>query len=84
MRKCFEKIKSDFEQFASRLDNLVEVTFIPISALKGDNVVDKSENMDWYQGSTLLYHLETVYIGGSENHIDPRFPVQWVIRPQRR
>ncbi|MFT5467444.1 MAG: sulfate adenylyltransferase subunit 1 [Verrucomicrobiales bacterium] len=80
--ESFTKIKADFEDFASRLENLVEVTFIPISALKGDNVVDKSENMPWYQGSTLLYHLETVYIGGGENHIDARFPVQWVIRPQ--
>lgn len=80
--KAFKKIKHDFEDFASRLENLVEVTFIPISALKGDNVVDKSENMPWYQGSTLLYHLETVYIGAGENHIDARFPVQWVIRPQ--
>ncbi len=79
---AFEKIKEDFEDFASRLENLVEVTFIPISALKGDNVVDKSKNMDWYQGPTLLYHLETVYIGAQENHVDARFPVQWVIRPQ--
>lgn len=78
---AFEKIKSDFEDFASRLENLVEVTFIPISALKGDNVVEKSENMPWYQGATLLYHLETVYIGAGENHVDARFPVQWVIRP---
>jgi sulfate adenylyltransferase subunit 1 len=78
----FRRIKHDFEQFASRLENLVEVTFIPISALNGDNVVDKSKNMPWYMGPPLLYHLETVYIGAQENHVDPRFPVQWVIRPQ--
>ncbi|MEM1295324.1 MAG: sulfate adenylyltransferase subunit CysN [Verrucomicrobiota bacterium] len=78
----FEKIKEEFEDFASRLENLVEVTFIPISALKGDNVVDKSDKMPWYQGPPLLYHLETVYIGANENHVDARFPVQWVIRPQ--
>ncbi|MGB0335326.1 MAG: sulfate adenylyltransferase subunit 1 [Opitutales bacterium] len=77
----FNKIVEDFKNFASRLDNIVEVTFIPASALLGDNIVDKSENMPWYQGSTLLYHLETVYIGADENHIDARFPVQWVIRP---
>ncbi|MEM9157996.1 MAG: sulfate adenylyltransferase subunit CysN [Verrucomicrobiota bacterium] len=77
----FEKIKADFAKFASRLDNMVEVTFIPISALQGDNVVDKSENMPWYQGPSLLYHLETVYVGTGENHVDARFPVQWVIRP---
>ena len=78
----FEEIKEAFQCFASRLDNLVEMTFIPISALKGDNVVDKSEAMKWYQGPTLLYHLETVYVGTTENHVEARFPVQWVIRPQ--
>jgi sulfate adenylyltransferase subunit 1 len=78
----YRRIKHDFEQFASRLENLVEVTFIPMSALNGDNVVDKSKNMPWYMGPPLLYHLETVYIGAQENHVDPRFPVQWVIRPQ--
>jgi sulfate adenylyltransferase subunit 1 len=77
----FDKIVADFKQFASRLDNIVEVTFIPASALLGDNIVDKSENMPWYQGPTLLYHLETVYIGADENHVEARFPVQWVIRP---
>ncbi len=77
----FNKIVDDFKSFASRLDNIVEVTFIPASALMGDNIVDKSENMPWYQGPTLLYHLETVYIGADENHVEARFPVQWVIRP---
>ena len=80
-QETYERIKTDFESFASRLDNLVEITFIPISALQGDNVVDKSSNMPWYQGPALLYHLETVYVGAQENHVDPRFPVQWVIRP---
>ena len=77
----FNKIVDDFKGFASRLDNIVDVTFIPASALIGDNIVDKSKNMPWYQGPTLLYHLETVYIGADENHVEARFPVQWVIRP---
>lgn len=77
----YEKIVDDFRKFASRLDSLVEVMAIPISALHGDNVVDKSERMPWYHGPTLLYHLETVYIGSDHNHVDARFPVQWVIRP---
>ncbi len=79
--ETYNGIVEDFKKFASRLDNIVEVTFIPASALLGDNIVDKSGNMPWYQGPTLLYHLETVYIGSDENHIDARFPVQWVIRP---
>ena len=78
---AFNKIVDDFKCFASRLDNIVDVTFIPASALIGDNIVDKSKNMPWYQGPTLLYHLETVYIGADENHVEARFPVQWVIRP---
>jgi sulfate adenylyltransferase subunit 1 len=78
---AYNKIVADFKSFASRLDNIVDVTFIPASALIGDNIVDKSENMPWYQGPTLLYHLETVYIGADENHVEARFPVQWVIRP---
>ena len=76
----FNEIVKEYEAFASRLGNIVDIEPIPISALNGDNVVDKSKNMDWYQGSTFLYHLENVYIGGEENHVDPRFPVQWVIR----
>jgi sulfate adenylyltransferase subunit 1 len=79
--EVYQKIVQDFRNFASRLDNIVEITDIPISALNGDNVVDKSENMPWYQGPTFLYHLEHVYVGGEENHVDARFPVQWVIRP---
>jgi sulfate adenylyltransferase subunit 1 len=79
--EVYNKIIADFREFASRLDNIVEITDIPISALNGDNVVDKSEHMPWYQGPTFLYHLEHVYVGGEENHVDARFPVQWVIRP---
>lgn len=77
----FNKIKQDFEDFASKLD-VQDVQFIPISALKGDNVVNRSEQMDWYEGSTLLYTLENIHIGSDHNHIDCRFPVQTVIRPQ--
>ncbi|MEM6911275.1 MAG: GTP-binding protein [Verrucomicrobiota bacterium] len=80
-QEAYQQIVDDFKQFATRLSNLVDMTFIPISALHGDNVVDKSENMPWYQGPSLLYHLENVYVGGSENHVEARFPVQWVIRP---
>jgi sulfate adenylyltransferase subunit 1 len=79
--EIYNRIIEDYRDFASRLDNIVEITDIPISALNGDNVVDKSEHMPWYQGPTLLYHLEHVYVGGEENHVDARFPVQWVIRP---
>lgn len=63
------------------MDNIVDIEFIPASALIGDNIVDKSQNMPWYQGPTLLYHLESVYIGADANHVDARLPVQWVIRP---
>ncbi|MEX0326405.1 MAG: sulfate adenylyltransferase subunit CysN [Puniceicoccaceae bacterium] len=76
----FNEIVEDYKDFASRLD-IPQITFMPISALLGDNVVSKSENMPWYQGPSLLYHLETVYIGPDANHVDARFPVQWVIRP---
>ena len=77
----YNEIVAAFKKFASRLDNIVEVTFIPVSALLGDNIVDKSDNMPWYQGPTMLYHLETVYIGTDQNHVEARMPVQWVIRP---
>ncbi|MFO7724595.1 MAG: sulfate adenylyltransferase subunit CysN [Oceanipulchritudo sp.] len=76
----FEEIVRDYKDFASRLD-IPQITFIPISALHGDNVVNRSENMPWYEGSSLLFHLETVYIGPDANHIDARLPVQWVVRP---
>jgi bifunctional enzyme CysN/CysC len=77
----FEVIKADFMEFAARL-NVQDITFIPVSALKGDNVVHRSESLWWYDGSPLLSHLESVYIGSDENLIDPRFPVQYVIRTQ--
>jgi bifunctional enzyme CysN/CysC len=76
----FDEIVEEFDAFAARLE-LPDVTFIPISALLGDNVVDRSEAMPWYQGPPLLYHLEHVHIASDRNLIDVRFPVQWVIRP---
>ena len=75
----FDEIVEEFDAFAARLE-LPDVTFIPISALLGDNVVDRSEAMPWYQGPPLLYHLEHVHIASDRNLIDVRFPVQWVIR----
>jgi bifunctional enzyme CysN/CysC len=80
--KMFNEIVSEFRSFAKKL-NVSDITYIPISALKGDNVVDKSENTDWYNGSTLLHHLETVKVDASDNIIDFRFPVQYVIRPNQ-
>lgn len=77
----YESIIESFKSFSSRLGNFIDVTFIPICALNGDNVVDRSDKMNWYSGSTLLYHLESVYIGSDRNHVQARFPVQWVIRP---
>jgi sulfate adenylyltransferase subunit 1 len=82
-QEAFEKIKSDFEDFASKLE-IKDVHFIPISALNGDNVVDRSENMDWYEGSTLMHLLENIHIGSDQNHVDCRFPVQFVVRPQSK
>jgi bifunctional enzyme CysN/CysC len=79
-RGVFERIREDFSEFAAKLETR-DITFIPISALKGDNVVEHSTNMPWYKGSPLLYHLETVHIASDRNLIDVRFPVQWVIRP---
>ena len=76
----FERIKKDYEAFASQLE-ITDVHFLPISALKGDNVVDVSKNMDWYKGSTLMYLLENLHIANDQNHSDARFPVQYVIRP---
>ncbi len=76
----FEELKADYLKFADRLD-IEELHFIPMSALKGDNVVEKSERMPWYQGSTLMYLLENVHVAAERNHADFRFPVQWVNRP---
>ncbi|MBN8696536.1 MAG: sulfate adenylyltransferase subunit CysN [Bacteroidetes bacterium] len=78
--EVFEAIKKDYEAFASKLD-ITDVHFLPISALKGDNVVDQSKNMPWYKGSTLMYLLENLHIANDQNHSDARFPVQYVIRP---
>ena len=79
-KTVFDKIVSDFKAFSSKLE-IKDIQFIPISALKGDNVVNRSKNMDWYEGSTLMYHLENVHISSDYNHVDCRFPVQSVIRP---
>jgi len=79
----FDKIKSDFESFSSKLE-IKDIHFIPISALDGDNVVDRSKNMDWYEGSTLMHLLENIHIGSDQNHVDCRFPVQFVVRPQSK
>ena len=76
----YNEIVADYKEFASRLE-VPHIDFIPVSALLGDNVVERSANMDWYRGSPLLYTLETMYIGNEHNHVDARFPVQWVIRP---
>lgn len=78
--EAYSKIQDDFEHFASKLD-INDLSFIPISALLGDNVVSRSENMSWYEGPTLMYYLENVHIGSDHNFIDTRFPVQMVIRP---
>jgi sulfate adenylyltransferase subunit 1 len=80
-KKAYEKIKYDFEAFASKLE-IKDIHFIPISALKGDNVVDRSDKMNWYEGSTLMHHLENIHIGSDHNHVDCRFPIQFVVRPQ--
>ncbi len=75
------QIKKEIENFVSKL-NVKDMYFIPISALLGDNVIDKSENMSWYEGPTLMYVLENIHISSDENLIDCRFPVQYVIRPR--
>ena len=77
----FDEIVEEFRQFAMKLD-VADLAFIPISALHGDNVVQRSLNMDWYEGASLLHHLESVHIASDRNLIDARFPVQYVIRPQ--
>jgi bifunctional enzyme CysN/CysC len=77
----FAEIKADFADFATRLDEVADVAFIPLSALRGDNVVDRSDRMPWYGGLPLLDHLETVHIAEDRNLVDVRFPVQYVVRP---
>jgi bifunctional enzyme CysN/CysC len=76
----FEAIKAEFRAFAMKLD-VRDLTFVPISALHGDNVVERSMNMRWYEGAPLLHHLEEVHIASDRNLIDARLPVQYVIRP---
>ena len=78
--KVYDKIVSDFKAFSSKLE-IKDIQFVPISALVGDNVVNRSNNMIWYEGSTLMYYLENVHISSDYNHVDCRFPVQHVIRP---
>ncbi len=79
--EVYEDIKDKFSAFASKMA-IRDVRFVPISALNGDNVVDRSKHMPWYEGATLLHILENMHIGSDHNHIDPRFPVQYVIRPE--
>jgi sulfate adenylyltransferase large subunit len=79
-QEVFEEISNEFSKFAAKLD-ITDLTFIPISALNGDNVVERSANMPWYDGPSLLHHLEHVHIASDRNLIDVRFPVQYVIRP---
>jgi bifunctional enzyme CysN/CysC len=78
----FNEIVADFKNFAQKLE-IDDMTFIPMSALKGDNVVNRGENMPWYNGATLMYTLENVVVGSRQNMIDFRFPIQYVIRPNQ-
>nr|WP_256366319.1 sulfate adenylyltransferase subunit CysN [Mucilaginibacter sp. L196] len=80
--QAYNKVVEEYEAFASKLD-ITDIRYIPISALNGDNVVNRSENMDWYKGASLLDTLETIHISSDQNHIDARFPVQTVIRPHQ-
>jgi bifunctional enzyme CysN/CysC len=79
-QEVYERISDELSSWASRLE-VHDMTFIPISALHGDNVVERSERMPWYGGPSLLYHLEHVHVASDRNLIDCRFPVQWVVRP---
>jgi bifunctional enzyme CysN/CysC len=80
-QEVFERIHEEFTAFAAKL-RVPDLTVIPLSALNGDNVVSRSENMPWYEGQSLLHHLENVHVASDRNLIDVRFPVQYVIRPQ--
>ncbi|MCB1159360.1 MAG: 50S ribosome-binding GTPase [Leptospiraceae bacterium] len=79
--EIFNRIKEEFNSFAARLD-IKDIEFIPVSALNGDNVVEHSKNMPWYEGRSLLHHLENVHIESDYDFVEGRFPVQFVIRPQ--
>jgi len=78
----YDEVVDDFRGFARRLD-IHDLRFVPVSALKGDNIVEESQNMPWYHGPTVLQLLEDIHVGSDENLIDVRFPVQYVIRPHR-
>ena len=78
-----DEIHEEFTSFATKL-NIPDLTVIPISALQGDNVVTRSENMDWYDGPSLLHHLENVHVASDRDLVDARFPVQYVVRPEVR
>jgi bifunctional enzyme CysN/CysC len=79
--EVFESIRDEFTAFAAKLE-APDLSVIPVSALKGDNIVTRSTNMPWYDGPALLHHLENVHIASDRNLVDVRFPVQYVIRPQ--
>ncbi|WP_184509052.1 sulfate adenylyltransferase subunit 1 [Terracoccus luteus] len=80
-QEVYESIRDEFTQFAAKL-RVPDLTVMPVSALAGDNVVSRSDNMPWYDGPSLLHHLENVHVASDRNLIDVRFPVQYVIRPQ--
>ncbi|MEU4527503.1 GTP-binding protein [Micromonospora ureilytica] len=80
-QEVYERIADEFTAFAAKLD-APDLTVVPISALRGDNIVTRSDNMPWYEGPSLLHHLERVHIASDRNLVDVRFPVQYVIRPQ--
>ena len=79
--EIYEKIHDEFTQFATKLA-IPDLEVIPISALKGDNVVDRSDNMKWYSGPTLIHHLEHIHVASDRDLVDTRFPVQYVVRPK--
>ncbi|MBQ0992134.1 GTP-binding protein [Micromonospora sp. PSH03] len=80
-QEVYERIADEFTAFAAKLD-VPDLTVVPVSALRGDNIVTRSDNMQWYEGPSLLHHLERVHIASDRNLVDVRFPVQYVIRPQ--
>src|SRR3954467_15427545 len=80
-RETYERIHTEFTQFATKL-SIPDLSVIPISALKGDNVVIRSENTPWYAGPTLMHHLEHVHVASDRDLVDTRFPVQYVVRPK--
>nr|BFE67752.1 hypothetical protein GCM10020092_010530 [Actinoplanes digitatis] len=80
-REVYERIADEFTSFAAKLE-ITDLTIIPVSALEGDNIASRSEKSPWYEGPSLLHHLEHVHIASDRNLVDVRFPVQYVIRPQ--